>query len=476
MQILFYCIEENDFGSLFCSLRMEVVLKIIEVAKDSNVIHPFSFSHDPLDYETTKTERRNLIHYNNLRKLWNEMVDCFPLCIVQPRTANALQPILHFLSTNNIETTIKGGGHNVAGLALKTGAVQIDLSLLNNVELDLHVKVGGGSKWRTVDALTSRTLCNQIQQSRYVPAGLISHTGVGGLALGGGLGWLSRTCGLTVDSLEEAELWLANGKRVVANDENNAELLWALRGGGGNFGVVSCFRFRTHLIPYVHCIVASYSIGSLMNDIKVGNEHATSGRETLQRFFTVYFEHAITASKQSTIYLFALNSSISLMHVIVPPLLRSEKGDEIVDEQTMNQLISDSTHHFTNDYPIQLSNELISNQMPLSELNSTYDQANQGHPIYWSKSTLFAPEQTNQNNELNHSFDQPFNRFIDLLIDVLIASTEGARSPTIEIVHVGGEINRISPTETAYFNRGFHFEVHSIVTLPNLIELCYLNE
>ena len=137
---------------------------------------------------------------------------------------------------------VRGGGHNVSGSALVDDGVVIDLSAMKRVEVDpvrRLARVQPGVRWGEVDAATQ-------VHGLATPAGIVSDTGVAGLTVGGGFGWLSRRWGLTSDNLASAEMLLADGNRVRASDDENPDLFWAVQGGGGNFGIVTEFEFRLH--------------------------------------------------------------------------------------------------------------------------------------------------------------------------------------------------------------------------------------
>jgi FAD/FMN-containing dehydrogenase len=180
--------------------------------------------------------------YDEARSLFNAMIDKRPALIARCANAGDVTKAVAFAREHGLPIAIRGGAHNGAGLGSVDDGVVIDLSLMRDVEVDPEartVRVGGGCTWGEVDAATN-------EHGLATPSGIISTTGVGGLTLGGGLGHLTRKCGLAIDNLLEAEVVLANGEQVRANADENPDLYWALRGGGGNFGVVTSFLFRLH--------------------------------------------------------------------------------------------------------------------------------------------------------------------------------------------------------------------------------------
>jgi FAD/FMN-containing dehydrogenase len=185
--------------------------------------------------------------YEEARKVYNAMIDRRPALIATCTDAGDVAKVVSFASDHELLLAVRGGGHNGGGLGTCDDGVVLDLSGLKGVEVDpgaRTVRVAGGCTWGEVDAATN-------EHGLATPSGIISTTGVGGLTLGGGLGHLTRKCGLTIDNLLEAEVVLANGERLRASADQNPDLYWALRGGGGNFGVVTSFLFRLHEVDTV---------------------------------------------------------------------------------------------------------------------------------------------------------------------------------------------------------------------------------
>jgi FAD/FMN-containing dehydrogenase len=187
--------------------------------------------------------------YESAVSIWNGAIERRPAVTVSCTTAADIAAALGFAQGNGLEVSVRGGGHNYAGHALCDGGLMIDLTPMKSVTVDApgrRAVCGGGTTWGELDAATQ-------EHGLAVPGGFISTTGVAGLTLGGGLGWLSRLAGLSSDNLLSAEVVTADGRILRASNDENQDLLWALRGGGGNFGVVSSFEFNlTPVGPLVH--------------------------------------------------------------------------------------------------------------------------------------------------------------------------------------------------------------------------------
>jgi hypothetical protein len=180
--------------------------------------------------------------YEEARKVYNGMISRKPRLIAKCSDVADVIAAVNFGRQNKLPVSIRGGGHNAGGLGVCDDGLVIDLSLIKYVRVDPEagtVRVGGGCTWADVDHATHAF-------GLAVPCGIISTTGVGGLTLGGGMGHLTRQFGLTIDSMLSADVVLADGRFVVASADENPDLFWAIRGGGGNFGVVTSFLFQAH--------------------------------------------------------------------------------------------------------------------------------------------------------------------------------------------------------------------------------------
>jgi FAD/FMN-containing dehydrogenase len=194
--------------------------------------------------------------YNTAVSIWNGVIERRPAVVVSCASSGDVAAALAFARDRGLEVSVRGGGHNYAGHAVCDGGVMVDLTPMKSVVVDAPLRravCGGGTTWGELDAATQ-------EHALAVPGGFISTTGVAGLTLGGGFGWLSRLAGLTSDNLVGAEVVTADGRMLNAAIDENEDLFWALRGGGGNFGVVTSFEFDlTPVGPLVHLGMFMYA-------------------------------------------------------------------------------------------------------------------------------------------------------------------------------------------------------------------------
>lgn len=180
--------------------------------------------------------------FDEVRKIWNAMIDRRPAIIVRCADAADVQTAISFARQQGMEIAIRGAGHNIAGNAVCDGGMMIDLSTLKKVRVDSKARrayVDPGATLHDLDeAIQAHGLAT--------PVGINSTTGIAGLTLGGGFGWLTRKYGFTIDNLISAEVVTASGEKKTASNQENPDLFWAIRGGGGNFGVVTMFEFNLH--------------------------------------------------------------------------------------------------------------------------------------------------------------------------------------------------------------------------------------
>ncbi len=180
--------------------------------------------------------------FDEVRKIWNAMIDRRPAVIVQCASADDVPHAIRSARENGLEISIRGAGHNIAGNAVCEGGMMIDFSNMKGVRVDADKKratVDPGATLADFDAAAQK-------HRLATPVGINSTTGISGLTLGGGFGWLTRKYGMTVDNLLSADVVTANGEKIRASAEDNADLFWAIRGGGGNFGVVTRYQYALH--------------------------------------------------------------------------------------------------------------------------------------------------------------------------------------------------------------------------------------
>jgi FAD/FMN-containing dehydrogenase len=212
--------------------------------------------------------------YDEARTIWNAMIDRRPALIVRCLNSEDVVRAVRLAERHRLVLAVRGGGHNIAGNAVCDGGLMIDLSQMKAVSVDPEARKARVEAGATLADLDRATQAHGLA----TPLGINSTTGVAGLTLGGGFGWLSRSLGLSVDNLRSAEVVTASGDRLTASESENADLFWAIRGGGGNFGVVTSFQFRLHTVG-----------PEVLSGLIV---HPISAARDVLRFYRSFIEHA----------------------------------------------------------------------------------------------------------------------------------------------------------------------------------------
>ena len=204
--------------------------------------------------------------YDEHRRVWNGSIDRHPALIARCTSVDDVRSAVRFGRDHQLTVAVRGGGHSFPGLSTCDGGLLIDLRPMDGVRVDPDARVAGAQAGVLLGELDERTQ----EHGLAVPAGIVSHTGLAGLTLGGGIGWIMRRYGLTVDSLQSADVVTADSELVRASEDENADLFWGLRGGGGNFGVVTDFRFRLHpLGPQVMAGATFWSMDTAEDVLRV---------------------------------------------------------------------------------------------------------------------------------------------------------------------------------------------------------------
>jgi FAD/FMN-containing dehydrogenase len=220
-------------------------------------------------------------NYDEARKVYNAMIDRRPGLIARCVDVADVITAVNFGRENNLLVSVRGGGHNAGGLGVCDNGLVIDLSLINYTHVDpaaRTVRVGGGCTWIDADHATHAF-------GLATPGGTISTTGVGGLTLGGGVGHLTRKYGLTIDNILAVDMVLADGSFVTASDQENEDLFWAIRGGGGNFGIVTSFLFRAHPVHTDYAGPMLWELEDAPEVMKWYREYITTATEEINGFF-----------------------------------------------------------------------------------------------------------------------------------------------------------------------------------------------
>lgn len=221
--------------------------------------------------------------YHEERKLYNGMIQKYPKAIVKCANVADVIHTVNFCRENGLVTAIRSGGHNGAGLGSCNDGIVIDLSLMKGIHIDPDkrtARVQAGCLWGDVDHATHVF-------GLAVPSGIFSTTGVGGLTLGGGLGYLTRKYGLTIDNLLEANMVLADGRYITVNKDEHPDLFWAIRGGGGNFGVVTSFLFQLHPVKEVYAGPIFWEANKAKEVMLFYRDYMKTAPDDMYGFFTL---------------------------------------------------------------------------------------------------------------------------------------------------------------------------------------------
>ncbi len=369
--------------------------------------------------------------YDAVRQIWNAMIDRRPSIIVRcTGTADVLHA-LAFARQHELLTSVRGAGHNIAGKSLYDGAVLIDLSNMRSVRVDPEARVAVVGPGATLGDVDHETQAYGLA----VPTGINSTTGIGGLTLGGGFGWLSRSHGLTVDNLIAAEVITAAGERLRCDADHHADLFWATRGGGGNFGVVTSFEFKLYPVgPEVMSGPIVFPIDQ--------------AKSVLRR----YREFCAGCPDELTVW--------AVMRDAPPlPFLSPEFHGTRV-------LILVGLYNG----PMDLGEKALA---PLRELGQPIADGFGPHPFVGFQQA-FDPLLTP--GARNYWKSHNFTELSDGLIDKLVAYGSRLPSPQSEIfvAQLGGAINRVAPDATAYPHREVEFvmNVHTRWDAPDQDDAC----
>jgi len=393
-----------------------------------NAIEAFTLDHrkaavDPAALEALRKDLRGELvlagepNYDEARTIWNAMVDRKPALIARCRGVADVMRAVAFAGENSLLLAIKGGGHNIAGNALCDRGMVIDLSLMKSVRVDPKARRAWVEPGATLGDLDHETQAFGLA----TPTGINSTTGIAGLTLGGGFGWITRKHGLTCDNLVSADVVTADGKLVHASEKENADLFWALRGGGGNFGVVTCFEFQLHPIgPQVLAGLVVYPF------------------DQAQKVLRAYRDWTTTLPDEATVWV--------VMRKAPPlPFLPTEvHGREVVvlamlyaGDPKQGENVLAPARRFGKPWGEHVG------VMPFAAWQQAFDPLlTPGARNYWK----------------SHNFSS----FPDAALEILLGATTKLPSPHCEVFLglLGGQAGRTSPSEDAWAHRDANFVVN----------------
>jgi len=352
--------------------------------------------------------------YDRARRVWNGMIDKYPALIAQCTDNADVVSALQFAKNNDLQVAVRGGGHHVAGYAVCDDGIVIDMSPMHAVRVDQEnrtVSVGAGARWAEVDEATQPF-------GLATPGGEVSETGIAGLTLGGGVGYLRRKYGLSCDNLLSVELVTADAQVIHASDSDNSDLFWALRGGGGNFGIVTNFKYRLHPVgPDVTTLNPIFPIGEARQALTKWREFTAKAPEEATTAFAMW---VIPAHPDFPKNLHGANVCLfDGMHIGPPE-------------------DADADFHPLREIDGKLLD--LSDRVSYVEAQRSFDAFFPENGLYYWKA-LFLDELSNG------------------AIEKIVSRAEQRPNPRILVIirHLGGAIDRVGQKETAYRHRGAQF-------------------
>ena len=367
--------------------------------------------------------RPNDPDYDEARTVYNRMIDRRPALIARPAGTADVMACVDFARSHDVQVSVRGGGHSVAGRAICENGLVIDLTDMNAVHVDPERRVAraqGGTLFQSLDHETSAF-------GLACPGGVVSTTGIAGLTLGGGIGWLHNKYGLTCDNLLSAEVVTADARVVKASETENPELFWGLRGGGGNFGVVTWFEYRLHPIP--DRILA----GALLYDGELAKE-----------LLHWYGDWTTKEPDEITSFMVFLNASAW------PTLPERLHGKPMVGlAAAYCGSLEDAERAYR---PIRQAAKAeldLIEPMPFTTLQSASDYDwRPGRLNYWKPSFL-----QSMNDGLADTIVEHVRRFVPPELDDELDVISAQPTNCFEIGHMGGATNRVGENDTAYSRR-----------------------
>ena len=359
---------------------------------------------------------RSSAGYDETRALWNGMIDRKPALIVHCSGAADIIAAVKFARKHDLKISVRGGGHHVAGKAVCDAGMVIDLSGMHAVQVDREKStalVQAGARLADIDHETSAF-------GLAAPLGVVSATGVAGLTLHGGYGWQTRKYGLSLDNLMSVDIVTAEGKLLKASKNENPDLFWAIRGGGGNFGIVTSFEFKLNkMAPEVWLLLTIYPIEMAAKGLKLFNEYMTKAPDELGAiaiFWNAPNEDFIPAD-------YRMKPVFIYVGCYTGPLKDGEKA--LAPLRQLGKPVAD-----------------LSAPMPFEKVQQVLDvDFPNGRRYYWKSSYL---------DELN-------DESIAMLIDM--AAKRPSPLSSLDVWALGGKVNRIDPTETAFFQRNHRYMI-----------------